>query len=219
MYQQIIEQMKAIQTIIFAMGAISAFCLSSKMNFRMKPKMNKKIIQVPTEEFEYVEETWDDGEVAWELEPYYKLQNNTQAVLVKTHEPITISNREKMWGLIEELRIQGAVSGIFNVAYYNTAVSDNIINDIQTFQIKSTMNMGNNFVINFNNELDIILTIITFVGYRKYKESRIMEFINYWDEKYKNNYYFEEYRKVKKIATTIALVSLIIFCKSVRSAS
>ena len=219
MYQQIIEQMKAIQTIIFAMGAISAFCLSSKMNFRMKPKMNKKIIHVPTEEFEYVEETWDDGEVAWELEPYYKLQNNTQAVLVKTHEPITISNREKMWGLIEELRIQGAVSGIFNVAYYNTAVSDNIINDMQTFQIKSTMNMGNNFVINFNNELDIILTIITFVGYRKYKESRIMEFINYWDEKYKNNYYFEEYRKVKKIATTIALVSLIIFCKSVRSAS
>jgi hypothetical protein len=211
--------MKAIQIIIFAVSAISAFCLSSKMNFRMKPKMNKKIIHVPTEEFEYVEETWDDGEVAWELEPYYKLKNNTRVVLVKTHEPIIISNREKLWGLVEELRIQGALSGFLNVAYYNTAVSDNIVNDIQNYQVKANMNLENIIIYNFSNEIDIILTLLTIYGYRKYKESRIVEFIHYWEEKYKNNYYLEEYRNIRKISTSAALIGLIIFCKSVRSAS
>jgi len=212
--------MKAIQIVIIALATIRASALLFKCNLMpVKTKGNKKTIYVPIEEIEYVEETWDDGEVAWELDPQYTLKNITQIVSVTTYEPKVISNREKLWGLVEELRMQGAISGFLNVAYYNTAVSDNIVNDIQNYQVKSNMNLENIIIYNFNNEIDIILTLFTIYGYRKYKESRIVEFIQYWEEKYKNNYYLEEYRNIRKISTSFALMILIIFCKSVKSVS
>jgi len=212
--------MKAIQIFIIALATIRASALLCKFNLMpFQTKVNKKTIYVPIEETEYVEETWDDGEVSWDLDPYQTLKNTTQIVPVITYEPKNISNREKLWGLVEELRMQGALSGFLNVAYYNTAVSDNIVNDIQNYHVKANMNLENIIIYNFNNEIDIILTLLTIYGYRKYKESRIVEFIHYWEEKYKNNYYLEEYRNIRKISTSVALMIIIIFCKSVKSAS
>jgi hypothetical protein len=212
--------MKAIQIVIIALAVIRVSALLCKRNLMpIETRGNKKTIYVPIEEVEYVEETWDDGEVSWDLEPYYTLKNISQIVSVTTYEPKIISNREKLWGLVEELRMQGAISGFLNVAYYNTAVSDNIVNDIQNYHVKTNMNLENIIIYNFNNEIDIILTLLTIYGYRKYKESRIVEFIHYWEEKYKNNYYLEEYRDIRKISGSFALMILIIFCKSVKSAS
>jgi len=212
--------MKVIQLVIIALATFRASSLLYKFNsIPFKTKVNKKTIYVPIEETEYVEETWDDGEVSWDLDPYHTLKNITQIVPKITYEPKNSSNREKLWGLVEELRIQGALSGFLNVAYYNTAVSDNIVNDIQNYQVKANMNLENIIIYNFNNEIDIILTLLTIYGYRKYKESRIVEFIHYWEEKYKNNYYLEEYRNIRKISTSVALMIIIIFCKSVKSAS
>jgi hypothetical protein len=46
-----------------------------------------------------------------------------------------------------------------------------------------------------------------------------MEFIHYWEEKYKGNYYFSEYRNIRRMTGSLALIGIIIFCKSVQSAS
>ena len=209
--------MNAIQLTILLATFINALSLFTGLK-KIKPVLNtKKNLQI--KESDYTQVSWDDGEVAWDFEMPNLSENNSQIVLVQTPEKIVEDERDKIWSLVEELRMQGAISGFLNVAYYNTAVSDNIVNDIQNYHIKSNMNLANIIIYNFNNEIDIILTLLTIYGYRKYKESRIVEFIHYWEEKYKNNYYLEEYRNIRKISASFALMGLIIFCKSVKSAS
>lgn len=153
-------------------------------------------------EHEYVLDTWDDGEVSWEIEPFYPKLNDT----TKTPEPIE-NNREKIWGLIEEIRMQGIISGFLNVAYYNTELAENIIDNLQTFDVSKN-----------NNELDIFYIFAAIVGYKKYNESKILVFINRWETNYKSNYYIDEFKKKQRFATTFSLMMLLIFFKSVKNA-
>jgi hypothetical protein len=208
--------MKAIQLIILLT------CVSNIFGFVLGVKLFKPNLYIKKEivfkEDDINNETWDDGEVAWDIDSLIDPENVTEVVFVKRQKLVENSEREKMWSLVEELRMQGAISGFLNIAYYNTAVSDSIVNDIQNFHVKPSMNFENIIIYNFNNEIDIILTLLTIYVYKKYKESRIVEFINYWEEKYKGNYYFREYRNIRKMAGSLALIGIIIFCKSVQSA-
>jgi hypothetical protein len=209
--------MKAIQVLILLTSVSNIFGFVSGVKL-FKPNLYiKKEIVFKDDDTD--NETWDDGEVAWDFDSIIDPENVTEVVFVKRQKLVENSEREKMWSLVEELRMQGAISGFLNIAYYNTAVSDSIVNDIQSFHIKPNMNFENIVIYNFNNEIDIILTLLTIYVYKKYKESRIMEFIRYWEEKYKGNYYFSEYRNIRKISASLALISIIIFCKSVQSAS
>ena len=209
--------MKAIQVVILLTSAVNIFAFVSGVKL-FKPNLHIKKAIVFKED-DIANETWDDGEVAWDFESIVDPVNVTRVVFVIPPKKVKNSEREKVWSLVEELRVQGAISGFLNIAYYNTAVSDSIVNDIQNFHVKPNMNFENIIIYNFNNEIDIILTLLTIYVYRKYKESRIIEFIHYWEEKYKGNYYFSEYRNIRKISAAFALCVIIIFCKSVQSAS
>lgn len=209
--------MKAIQLLILLTSVSNIFGFVSGVKL-FKPNLYIKK-EIVFKEDDTANETWDDGEVAWDIDPLIDPENVTEVVFVKRQKLIQLSQREKMWSLVEELRMQGAISGFLNIAYYNTAVSDSIVNDIQNFHIKPSMNFENIIIYNFNNEIDIILTLLTIYIYKKYKESRIVEFINYWEEKYKGNYYFNEYRNIRRMTGSLALIGIIIFCKSVQSAS
>ena len=135
----------------------------------------------------------------------------------KTREqPIT--NREKIWSLVENLRVHGAISGVLNVAYYNTAVSDNIINDFQNFKINQHMSFVNIISYNYNNILDMLFTLFTIVGYNIYKKRRIQTFILAYEKLYKNNYHINEFKQFRKISTTFTLMTLVVFSKSVQNA-
>jgi hypothetical protein len=170
-------------------------------------------------------ESWDEGEVAWDVE---QVKDNQQVVLLDKPRKLkrkrvnendkTSTNREKIWGLVEKLRMHGAISGVLNVAYYNTAVSDNIINDFQNFKVNQPASFVNTITYNYNNILDILVTLFAVVGYNKYKKTRISTFILTWGEVYKNNYYIKEFRAFRKVSTTIALMTLVIFSKSVQNA-
>jgi hypothetical protein len=212
--------MKLYLTTFFA-TTITLCSFSKKIsNYKVKKPILKKY--EPQIEKEYILESWDDGEVAWELDPYYYLKNERQLISSKeeaTSNASIVTNREKIWGLLEELRIQGIISGFINVAYYNTAASDSIINDLQSFQIKTNDNLSSAFSKNFNSELDLILTLLTLISYKKYQETRIPEFIQDWGTKNKNNHYIKEYRNLRKISTIITLCFIIIFCKSIKSAT
>jgi hypothetical protein len=173
---------------------------------------------------EKFEESWDEGEVAWDIE---SVKDNSNIVLLDksvklekkfNDKKIITTNREKIWSLVEKLRIHGTISGILNVAYYNTAVSDNIINDFQRFKINQPVSFINIITYNYNNILDIIMTLFTIILYNKYKQTRVALFILDWEKLYKNNNYIQEFREFRKVSTTIALVTLVIFSKSVQSA-
>jgi len=173
------------------------------------------------------EESWDEGEVAWDIESVKDnsniVHNDKSIKSVKLEKKfndkkIVITNREKIWSLVEKLRIHGTVSGVLNVAYYNTAVSDNIINDFQRFKINQPVSFIDIITYNYNNILDIIMTLFTIVLYNKYKQTRVALFILDWEEMYKNNNYIQEFREFRKVSTTIALMVLVIFSKSVQNA-
>lgn len=209
--------MKAIQLLILLTSVSNIFGFVSGVKL-FKPNLYIKK-EIVFKDDDTANETWDDGEVAWDIDSLIDPENVTEVVFVKRQKLVENSEREKMWSLVEELRMQGAISGFLNIAYYNTAVSDSIVNDIQNFHVKPSMNFENIIIYNFNNEIDIILTLLTIYIYKKYKESRIVEFIHYWEEKYKGNYYFSEYRNIRKMTGSLALIGIIIFCKSVQSAS
>lgn len=209
--------MKAIQLLILLTSVSNIFGFVSGVKL-FKPNLYIKK-EIVFKDDDINNETWDDGEVAWDIDSLIDPENVTEVVFVKRQKLVENSEREKMWSLVEELRMRGAISGFLNIAYYNTAVSDSIVNDIQNFHVKPSMNFENIIIYNFNNEIDIILTLLTIYIYKKYKESRIMEFIHYWEEKYNGNYYFSEYRNIRKMTGSLALIGIIIFCKSVQSAS
>jgi hypothetical protein len=165
-------------------------------------------------------EVWDDGEVAWEIEPYHQSINVEKKTntLPKKKKVNNNSDREKIWGLVEELRIQGVISGFIRTAYYNAEIHENLLNDLQNLQINPNMNIGKNFIANFNNEIDVIVTILTFTAYNNYNKTRIPLFVEKWKNDEKPNYYLEEFKKMKKLATAITLVIIIILCKNVKSA-
>ena len=177
-----------------------------------------------TPSLEKFEEFWDEGEVAWDIE---SVKDNSNIVhtdksvkLEKKYndKKFIVTNREKIWSLVEKLRIHGTFSGVLNVAYYNTAVSDNIINDFQNFKINQPTSFINILTYNYNNILDIIMTLFTIVLYNKYKQTRFALFILDWEKLYKNNNYIQEFREFRKVSTTISLMTLVIFSKSVQSA-
>jgi len=180
--------------------------------------------KIPAAE-ENFEESWDEGEVAWDVE---QAKDNQRVVLFDKPRKLkrkninendkSLTNREKIWGLVEKLRMHGAISGVLNVAYYNTAVSDNIINDVQNFKIKPHMNVITIITHNYNIILDILVTLFAIVGYNRYKKTRIPRFILAWGDIYKNNYYIREFREFRKIAMTLSLMTLVIFSKSVQNA-
>jgi hypothetical protein len=176
---------------------------------------------------EKFEESWDEGEVAWDME---SVKDNSNIVhtdksiksikLEKKYndKKVIVTNREKIWSLVEKLRVHGTISGVLNVAYYNTAVSDNIINDFQNFKINQPTSFINILTYNYNNILDIIMTLFTIVLYNKYKQTRFALFILDCEKLYKNNNYIQEFREFRKVSTTISLTTLVIFSKSVQSA-
>jgi hypothetical protein len=195
----------------------NSFALNEILNSRVFIKPSKKIPSL-----EYCEETWDDGEVAWELKQVKdeaKIVLSDKSIKLKNIREQPITNREKNWGLVENLRVHGAISGVLNVAYYNTAVSDNIINDFQNFKITQHMSFVNIISANCNNILDVLLTLFTIIGYNIYKKTRIQTFILACSELYENNYYINEFREFRKISTTIAVMILVVFSKSVQNSS
>jgi hypothetical protein len=229
--------------LICAFASVSGFLQKLKNTKEKSRKHSQKKRIMPTSirsrvykkpasyiENEYLLESWDDGEVAWDLEPFHyslnenEKENKNPTILPREVNKNYSNNREKIWGLLEELRINGFISGVLNVAYYNTAVSDNIINDLQNIELKPNDNLSNAITKNYNSELDIIFTILTIIAYKKYQEERIPVFIQNWDSRYayrtsyKNNY-INEYRKIRRITTIIALSIIVVFCKSVKSAA
>jgi len=226
----IIAKYRTMNPIKIAFILLSAFGLSHSRtsknpninltrSIKQKQVPKVKLLEKKYTPKEYILESWDDGEVSWELEPYNYIKNENPVVLANKNEEIVLSNREKIWGLLEELRIQGVISGFLNIAYYNTAVSDNIINDFQNIDLKQNDNLSSALSKNFNSELDVLFTILTIISYKKYQETRITEFIKEWGSKNKNNYYVNEYRRTKKLTTIFTLCFIVIFCKSVKSAS
>lgn len=198
----------------------------------MPTSIRSRVYKKPTSyiENEYLLESWDDGEVAWDLEPFHyslnenEKENKTPTILPREVNKNYSKNREKIWGLLEELRINGVISGVLNVAYYNTAVSDNIINDLQNVDVKADDSLSNIVTRNYNSEIDILFTILTILAYKKYQEERIPAFILTWDSRYAyrtsyKNIYISEYRKIRRITTIVALSIIVVFCKSVKSAS
>jgi len=190
--------------------------------------VSNKIISIATAKkiplAEYSEESWNDGEVAWDID---SVKEEAKIVFLgksiklekKTHDKkFIITNREKIWSLVEKLRFHGTISGVLNVAYYNTAVSDNIINDFQTFKINQPVSFINILTYNYSNILDIFMTLFTIVLYNNYKQTRVALFILRWEELYKNNHYIQEFREFRKVSTTFALMMLVIFSKSVQNA-
>lgn len=207
---------------------IATLILFITQSFGFNEISNNRIFLRPTKKIPSVEnlvESWDEGEVAWDVE---QVKDNQQVVLLDKPRKLkrkrvnendkTSTNREKIWGLVEKLRMHGAISGVLNVAYYNTAVSDNIINDFQNFKVNQPASFVNTITYNYNNILDILVTLFAVVGYNKYKKTRISTFILTWGEVYKNNYYIKEFRAFRKVSTTIALMTLVIFSKSVQNA-
>jgi len=210
------------QTIIITLFLLtfSAFGLIPCKHINQANKIKKNSnanLAIPLEKPFIYEETWDDGEVSWDM-----ISNPIRGYVIEKHgdeeNMKEITNREKIWGLVEELRIQGIISGVLSVAYYNTALGDSFLDDLQNFEIKPNMNFKNIIVNNFNSELDIILTLSTLVLYRSYKENRIPRVIDYWRKTGRNGYYIEEYRKVRRCATIFSLITIIIFCKSIKNA-
>jgi len=229
-----------IQTLIIALSfvsfPVSVFGLIPCKNMKQKThtniktntniKINTNVKQIPntktntniklsnTLEKPFVyEETWDAGEVSWDI--------NSANIYEFVNEPPTPrehTNREKIWGLVEELRIQGIISGVLSVAYYNTALGDSFFNDIQNFEIKPNMNLKNIIITNFSSELDVLLSLSTLILYKSYKSDRIPKVIEYWRNTGQTNMYIEEYSKVRKWTTKFALITIIIFCKSVKNA-
>ena len=201
---------------------VSVLGVSSKLK-NIKSSLKKTNLYNKDESFiknEYLLESWDDGEVAWDLEPFHYSSNEKINKKIKI-DTIHSKNRDKIWGLLEELRINGVISGILNVAYYNTAVSENIINDLQNFDFKPNDSLSNTITKNYSGELDIIFTILTILAYKKYQEERIPTFIQKWDSN-KNSYkniYIDEYRKIRRITTIIMLTIIVVFCKSVKNAT
>jgi hypothetical protein len=188
---------------------------------------NKIISIVPAKKIplaEYSEESWNDGEVAWDIESAKEeakivfLGKRAKVEKKNIDKKFIITNREKIWSLVEKLRLHGTFSGVLNVAYYNTAVSDNIINDFQSFKINQPVSFTNIITYNYSNILDIIMTLFTIIAYNKYKQTRVALFILDWEELYKNNNYIREFKEFRKVSTTFALITLVIFSKSVQNA-
>jgi hypothetical protein len=199
-------------------------------SFGLNEISNNRVFLRPAKKIPSVEnlvESWDEGEVAWDVE---QVKDNQQVVLLDkpmklkrkrlndNNSDMSSTNREKIWGLVEKLRMHGAISGVLNVAYYNTAVSDNIINDFQNFKVNQPASFVNIITYNYNNILDILVTLFAVVGYNKYKKTRISTFILTWGEVYKNNYYIKEFRAFRKVSITLSLMTLVIFSKSVQNA-
>lgn len=173
---------------------------------------------------ETFEESWNEGEVAWDIDP---AKDEAKVVLLdkprkqkrkKGHEQPT-TNREKIWSLVEKLRVHGTISGVLNIAYYNTAVSDNIINDFQNFKLNQSPSFVNIVTDNYNNILDMLFTIFTIMGYNIYKKTRVQKFILASGELYQDNYYINEFKEFRKISATLTLITLVIFSKSVQNAT
>jgi hypothetical protein len=207
---------------------LATLILFITQSFGFNEISNNRVFLRPTKKspsIENFEESWDEGEVAWDVE---QAKDNQGIVLIDKPRKLkrkhinendkTSTNREKIWGLVEKLRMHGAISGVLNVAYYNTAVSDNIINDVQNFKIRPHMNFITIITHNYNNILDILVTLFAIVGYNRYKKTRIPRFILAWGDIYKNNYYIREFREFRKIAMTLSLMTLVIFSKSVQNA-
>ena len=209
---------------------IATLILFLTHSFGLNEISNNRVFLRPAKKIPSVEnlvESWDEGEVAWDVE---QVKDNQRVVILD--KPIKLkrkrlndnnsdrssTNREKIWGLVEKLRLHGAISGVLNVAYYNTAVSDNIINDFQNFKVNQPASFVNILTYNYNSILDILVTLFEVVGYNKYKKTRISTFILTWGEVYKNNYYIKEFREFRKIFMTLSLMTLVIFSKSVQNA-
>jgi hypothetical protein len=168
--------------------------------------------------------TWDDGEVEWIFETEDEADTDTwkkneikppSQITVKKPEQLQ-SVREKIWGLVEELRVQGSITGIINVAYYNIMVSDNIMNDVQNFALPSNLDIIETINRNHVPELDAVMTLITIIGYNKNQTNRINRIMNGVDNN-NNNYYVETYKRQRAMAAMAAIIFIIILFKNVKS--
>jgi hypothetical protein len=182
-----------------------------------KPRPSPNTLLKPTFDFDY-HQTWDDGEVEWVFEnentDYEPIEKRPPSPAPKIETERSV--REKIWGLVEEVRIQGGLSGIINVAYYNNMVSDNIVNDVQNFAIAKNLDFVTTLNHNHGQEFDLILYILTFIGYNNHKKGKINKLMNGF-EKNNNNYFVEQYQKQRSMAAMVTIIFLIVFFKSVKS--
>lgn len=179
---------------------------------------------------------WDDGEVPWfvnnekddkytdieyEYNNYNKKYNSNKNIpSSETSSAITKKNREKIWFLLEESKMIASsfTSGALQVVYYNVKTPDNIMTDIENINTYNTYktNWFSQNVDIVNLELDLLITLITIISYKKNKKSEINRVI----ENYRSNYLNVEnkYQQIKQQTIMFIIIVVLVFTKNIQNA-
>jgi len=139
-----------------------------------------------------------------------------------------------------KIKLTAFTSGVLQIVYYNVQTPDNIMSDIENMQNIHNVNVGINGNGNINEiyntdksefwlsnnlntinlGIDVLITLITFLGYKNSKKLEITQLIDSHrsetGEKRGSNYYV--YQKMKRQSRTVILIIILIFTKNIQNA-